>query len=374
MKRSSEEKAQLVARYYNGESVSSICTQEGISRSTFYTWLQPYQTATTKSGVSISAAEFVKMKQKLEKLEQKIVILQTVNCTASAPLQQRLRELERLHGQYSVHVLCEALQVDRGTFYNHLLRNKKDATSYQFRRTELSELIREVYDESNQIYGAKKIKAILANRGVAVSDKMVAELMSEMNLYSIRTGAKKNYLRFNAEQKKDALKMNFTAQAPNEVWVSDVTYYKLNGKFRFICAIIDLYSRKVIAHRISRKHSTQLITTTFKAAYAQRHPADGLIFHSDRGSQYTSHTFQKLLADWHVTQSFSPSGRPHHNAVMESFFASLKKEELYRMNYHSEDELKRRIEEYMEFYNNERPHAALKYKSPNAHERLFFER
>lgn len=370
MKRSSEEKAQLVVRYYNGESVSSICTQEGISRSTFYTWLQPYQTNATKSGGSISAAEFVKMKQKLE---QKIAILQTVNCTASAPLQQRLRELERLHGQYSVHVLCEALQVDRGTFYNHLLRNKKDESSYQFRRTELSELIREVYDESNQIYGAKKIKAVLAGRGVAVSDKMVAELMSEMNLYSIRTGAKKNYLRFNTEQKKDALKMNFTAQAPNEVWVSDVTYYKLNGKFRFICAIIDLYSRKVIAHRISKKHSTQLITTAFKAAYAQRHPAEGLIFHSDRGSQYTSHTFQKLLADCHVTQSFSPSGRPHHNAVMETFFASLKKEELYRMNYHSEDELKRRIEEYMEFYNNERLHAALNYKSPNAHERLFFE-
>lgn len=372
MKLTADQKVQLVMRYQNGEKITDICKEASISRSAFYTWLKPYQTAVTEAGYVVNAAEFVKMKKKLEKLEQKLEVLQTVNCTVSSPLQKKLYALEALHGQYSIHILCEALQVDRGTFYNHLLRNKKDQSSYQFRRNDLSEQIRQVYDESNQIYGAKKIKAVLASRGVAVSDKMVAELMNEMNISSIRTGAKKNYIRFQTDKKKDSLKMNFTVDAPNQVWVSDVTYFKLDGKFHFICTIIDLYSRKVIASKISKKHSAQLITATFKMAYEKRTPLVGLIFHSDRGTQYTSHSFQKLLREHQVEQSFSPSGRPHHNAVMESFFASMKKEELYRANYHSYAEFKRRMEEYINFYNNERPHATLAYKTPNAHEALFY--
>jgi putative transposase len=99
-----------------------------------------------------------------------------------------------------------------------------------------------------------------------------------------------------------------------------------------------------------------------------------LIFHSDRGVQYTSHAFQNLIKSCDVKQSFSPSGRPHHNAVMESFFATMKKEELYRTNYHSLSEFKERVERYIDFYNNERPHVTLDYKAPNTHERLFYDK
>ena len=176
----------------------------------------------------------------------------------------------------------------------------------------MSEQIRKIYDESNQIYGSEKIKAVLSAQGVAVSYKLVAELMDEMNIQSIRIGSKKNYDRFNREKKRDSLKMNFSAAAPNRIWVSDVTYFKLNGKMHYICAIVDLYSRKVVAHKISKKHTTQLITATFKIAYAERQPTNGLIFHSDRGAQYTAYRFQKLLKSCHIKQSFSPSGRPQH--------------------------------------------------------------
>lgn len=374
MKLSNEEKYQLVQRYHNSESATDICMEAGIAKSTLYSWIKPYKVTFTDAGYAVSANEFIKMKQHITKLEQKLEVLQKVNCTVSAPLKERLHELALLHGQYSVHVLCEALDVPRGTFYNHILRNKKDDNSYQFRRNQLSELIRQVYEETNQIYGAKKIRAVLSERGVVVSDKMVAELMQEMNLHSIRNGAKKDYLQFNYEKKKDSLKMQFSVHAPNQVWVSDVTYFKLDSKFQYICAIIDLYARKVVAYKISQKHSSQLITATFKLAYSSRKPEAGLIFHSDRGAQYTSHTFQNLLKSCSVKQSFSPTGRPHHNAVMESFFATMKKEELYRTNYHSLSEFKERIERYIHFYNNERPHGTLDYKSPNTHERLFYDR
>ena len=234
----------------------------------------------------------------------------------------------------------------------------------------MSEMIRQIYDESNQIFGAAKIQAILRGQGVIASERMVAELMGEMNLVSIRNGAKENHARFAPKVKKDRIKLNFSASAPNRVWVSDVTYYIQNEKTYYICVIIDLYSRKVIAYKISPKHSSQLITSTFRTAYRERRPTEGLIFHSDRGPQYTSYAMQKLLSSLHVEQSFSPSGKPCHNAVMESFFSSMKREELYRRNYHSVEEFKTCVGKYIEFYNNERPHRTIGYRTPNAYEAM----
>lgn len=322
----------------------------------------------------VTPKEFAALKKRVEKLEGIIQVLKSVDCTISAPLQDKLKALEALYGQFSVHTLCDALEVPRGTLYNHILRNKKENKSYQFRRTELSEQIRQIYDESDQIYGAKKISAVLKSRGVAVSDKMVSELMQEMNLTSIRTEAKRLYMRFHAQKKTDRLGKQFSASAPNQIWVSDVTYFAYNKKMYYICAILDLYSRKVISYKISQKHSSQLITSTFRAAYEDRRPAEGLIFHSDRGTQYTAFAFQKLLKTLRVEQSFSPSGKPCHNAVMESFFSSLKREELYRRNYHSVEEFRECVRKYIDFYNMERPHSTLGYRAPSTYETSYYDR
>lgn len=127
----------------------------------------------------------------------------------------------------------------------------------------------------------------------------------------------------------------------------------------------------VIAYKISKKNSTQLITGTFKLAYNQRVPSSGLIFHNDRGSPYTSNRFQKFLLECSVTQSFSNSGKPHDNAVAESFFASLKKEELYRKEYRSEKELMQVIDSYIRFYSQIRPHRTLNNLSPHQFEEKY---
>ncbi len=117
-------------------------------------------------------------------------------------------------------------------------------------------------------------------------------------------------------------------------------------------------------HRISTVASTKLIAGAFRQAYAERTPCSGLIFHSDRGTQYASQSFQRLLLSWHVEQSFSRTGRPHDNAVAESFFASLKREELYRRNYRSVAEFRQAVDDYIVFYNTKRPHRTLNYKCP----------
>ena len=203
MRLSIEEKRSLVARYHAGESVTEICADVGVARSTFYTWLKPYTTTTTATGYEASQQEFNKMKQKIQKLEQKVEILQKVNCTVSAPLQEKLQELAKLHGQYSVHALCEALCVSRGTFYNHIFR-RKEITAYDKRRAEMKEHIKVAFDESNQRFGANKIAAVLSAQGISTSPKYVRELMQEMGLQSITRHSKRDY----QKEKRLAKKQN----------------------------------------------------------------------------------------------------------------------------------------------------------------------
>ena len=364
-----EIKQETIAQYQAGSTITELALKHRIARSTLYSWIKPrslYQTAVMTQQAKMSAHT--------RKLESIIEVLQKAGCSPNAPLQDKLHKMELLYGEYSVHVLCEAMKVPRGTFYNHMFRNKRDNSSYQIRRTELSEQIRTIYDKSNQIFGAKKINAVLRAQGIITCEKMVSELMNEMNLSSIRLSSKRVRTPRSRNKKRDALGMKFSVNTPNKVWVSDVTYFRLNERMYYICVILDLFSRRVIAHKISLKHRTQLITATFKQAYHERQPEAGLVFHSDQGQQYASCSFQKFLAGLGVKQSFSPSGSPHHNAVMESFFGSMKKEELYRKEYRSDNEFKKCLGRYFAFYNDDRPHLTLQCKTPNAYESAFFAR
>ena len=371
MRWSTKEKQSLVARYQAGESVAEICADTGVARSTFYTWIKPYTTTTTDSGYVVSQQEFIKMKQRIQKLEQKVEILQKVGCTASAPLQEKLQELAKLYGQYSVHALCEALCVSRGTFYNHIFR-RKEVTAYDKRRAEMKEHIKAVFDENRQRFGANKIAAVLSEQGIRVSPQYAAELMRELGLQSVTLYSKRDYQKQERLAKKqNLLQRQFRVEAPNCVWVSDVTCFKINHKYHYVCAILDLFSRKVIAHRVSPKNSTYLVTSTFRQAFQSRNAPQSLIFHSDQGAQYTSKAFRKLLRMNKVVQSFSKSGQPHDNAVMESFFASMKREEIYRTQYKSEQQFMKSVTSSNKFYNTQRPHSTLNYKTPDQFETIY---
>lgn len=353
MRLSTEEKQSLVSRYHIGESVAEICADTGIARSTFYSWIKPYMTTTTDSGHVVSQQEFIKMKQRIHKLEQKIEILQKVRCTVSSPLQEKLQELSKLYGQYSVHALCEALCVSRGTFYNHIFR-RKEVTAYDKRKAEIKEHIKTVFDGSRQRFGANKIAAVLSEQGIPTSPKYVRDLMQEMGLQSITRYSKRDYQKEKRLAKKqNILQRQFRAEEPNRIWVSDVTCFKINGKYLYVCVILDLFSRKVVAYRVSPKNSTYLITSTFRQAYQSRNAPQSLTFHSDQGAQYTSKTFRKLLRMNKVVQSFSAPGQPHDNAVMESFFSYMKREEIYRTRYKSEQQFAESVDNYVKFYNTQ---------------------
>ena len=374
MRYSKEEKLSLVNFYYNGKSVTEICMEHQIPRSTFYTWIQAYRPVESKnSSRTVTPKDFDSLLRRYEKQEQIIAVLKSIPAIADVTTQEKLAVLEPFYGQFSVHVLCEALDVPRGTFYNHIKRNKRDNSSYAKHREELRTAIQEIFEESRQTFGSEKICAVLHERGYRAGTTLIRELMSELGLSSVAATSKRQWKKSNSyERKANILQRQFHADAPNCVWVSDVTCLKLKDRFYYLCVIIDLYSRKVIVHKVSTRNSTQLITATLKMAYNIRTPGENLIFHSDQGSQYTSHGFRQLLKKLKITQSFSNAGTPHDNAVMESFFAVFKKEEFYRSAYRSEAELRKKVDKYITFYNQKRPHTTLGLQTPEQYEDAFF--
>ena len=171
---------------------------------------------------------------------------------------------------------------------------------------------------------------------------------------------------------ENLLDQRFDQPAPNMVWVGDFTYIRVADRFYYICAIIDLFSRKVIAYKVSPKIDRFLAIETLNAAIVGRGNPSGVMFHSDQGSQFTSADFRKEIDKYNMVQSFSKKGHPYDNAVMECFFKYLKKEETNRRHYSSLEELKISLFKYINgFYNSIRPHSHNSGLSPN-HKELSF--
>ncbi len=368
-KYTNEQKRECISAYHSGATVQAIVQKFSIPRSTVYSWLSQEQAKKKEP----SLLNYRLMESKVQRLEKIIEILHTVNCSANSPLKVKLAVGKELYPKYNVHQICDALQVSRGTFYNYILRGKGDNIWYEKRKEELRIKIQQIYDDSRQIYGANKIAAALSNQEIKTSPRVVRMLMRDMGLISVRLGSKNIYDQ-EEKRRQNILQQRFDVSRPNEVWVSDVTCFRFNNKTFYICVIMDLYARRVIAYRVSLRNNTQLSKATVRIAYENRKPSpNSLIFHSDRGSNYCSKTFCRYLKDLNIIQSHSRAGVPYDNSVMESFFASMKREELYRTKYRSEREFRTAIDTYMTFYNESRPHSKNHYKTPTQKEKTFFD-
>ena len=228
-------------------------------------------------------------------------------------------------------------------------------------------MILHIHADYRKRLGAYKICHILErDYGVKISVGRVYRLMKDMCLPKMSTAKPFIPSRSDDSECTNYLHQEFKQSAPNLVWVSDITYLRVGSKWYYLCVIIDLFSRKVIAWNISDKPDTELVISTFKNAYTSRREPFGLMFHSDRGTQYTAFAFRQLLDSLNVVQSFSKKGYPFDNAVCESFFKYLKKEETNRKKYFTLNELKLSVFEYIEgFYNTKRPHGSLGFMTPD---------
>ena len=272
-------------------------------------------------------------------------------------------------GQGNVRRACAMLRVSRAAYYVWSVAPEERRRSDD----ELLDTIKDVHRASRGTYGSPRITRALRKRGLRVSRKRVARLMAGQGIVGRAKRRRKRTTVADpaAAATADLLTRNFapTAHALDTVWCSDISYVRTWEGWAYLATVIDLSSRRVVGLAMADHLRTSLASEALKMALARRRPEPGLIFHTDRGCQYTSGEFRELLARHRISQSLSRPGQCWDNAVAESFFSTLKEELLYRGTWPTRSAAKRAIFEYIEvFYNRQRMHSALDYLAPAEYE------
>jgi len=238
---------------------------------------------------------------------------------------------------------------------------------------QLKKKIRKIYYKSRRTYGSPRIYQQLLREGYAIGKKRVERLMQEMGIQAV---AKRKYKattdsKHSKPVAENHLNRNFTPDKPNVSWVADITYIWTKEGWLYLATIMDLYSRKIIGWSLHNRLTKELVISALNMALKQRKLSSYLLLHSDRGSQYASQLYQLLLVKHGILCSMSGKGNCWDNAVMESFYRTLKVELIYQNTYQTRREAQRDIFEYIEiFYNRERLHSSLGYYSPEEYEKL----
>lgn len=272
--------------------------------------------------------------------------------------------------------MCSLLGVGSSSYYDwckgQLARAQKQAQDRQ-----LSDLIKGIFLQHRGCYGARRIKQALNRAGVTISRRRVSKLMKANGLVC----KTKRRFRVTTDSKHtlpiapNLLAREFSAQQPDQKYVGDMTYIWTEQGWLYLAVVIDLFSRKVVGWSMSDRMQAQLVNEALLMALWRRKPKAGLIWHTDRGSQYASASHRKILQDHKVRQSMSRKGNCWDNAVSESFFHTLKTEQTHHMKFKTKEEARQIIFEYIEvYYNRQRMHSANDYLSPTDFEQKMLDR
>jgi len=271
-----------------------------------------------------------------------------------------------LQGSLSIERLCQLVPVSRRSFYRSL-KEKRPVEE----QTEVRSVIQQIALEHRRRYGYRRITAELRRRGMQVNHKRVVRIMREDNLLALQP--KSFHLTTHSNHKLEiylnlAARMKLTGT--NQLWVADITYIRLKAEFVYLAVILDGFSRKVVGWALDRTLAVRLTLGALQQAIEGRRPQPGLVHHSDRGFQYAHAEYIALLEDYRMVPSMSRPANPFDNASCESFIKTLKREEIYANKYDDLDQLRTNIEEFIErYYNQQRLHSALGYRSPEEFER-----
>ncbi len=274
---------------------------------------------------------------------------------------------------FPIATMCRVLGVSTSGYYDWLDRPPSARAEADSR---LTERIRSAHKKSYETYGAPRILADLREEGVRVGRKRIARLMRSEGLEGAsrrRRGRKTTVCNPASRAAEDLVERNFTAEAPNQLWVADITYIPVAGGFLFLAVVVDAFSRKVVGWSMAAHMRTELVLDALDFALEQRRPV-GVIHHSDQGSQYTSVAFGKRCKVAGVRPSTGSVGDCYDNAMCESFFATLECELLAKNLFKSRAEAKMAVFCFIEgWYNPARRHSGLGQLSPVNYERLYQE-
>jgi transposase InsO family protein len=265
--------------------------------------------------------------------------------------------------------MCAVLEVSRSGYY--AWRGAEESVRARRERALVAEM-RAIHGEKHkQNFGSPRMHDELAARGHAVSENTVARLMKVHGLRAATSQKFKHTTDSNHAHPvaENVLNQEFEQERPNQAWVSDITYIPTREGWLYLVCVLDLYSRRVVGWSMSSRLTSALVVGALVMALQRRNPETGLLHHSDRGSQYAGGEFQRLLREAGIACSMSGKGNCYDNAVMESFFATLKKELIHQADYATREAARQAIFEYVEvFYNRERRHSSLGDVSPETFE------
>jgi len=265
---------------------------------------------------------------------------------------------------HSIRALCRALQVSPSGLYAWRMR-EPSATARENER--LAVMIRRVHHECREAYGTERLWRELRDRGERCGRHRVARLRRR---HKITTKRRRRFLRTRAPYQltppaPNRLSWPFGCPDADRVWAADITHIPTRRGWLYLAVVIDLYSRRVVGWAMADRMLQDLTTAALAMAVEHRRPLSGVIHHSDRGSQYTSQAYRDELARHGLVASMSRVGMPYDNAVVESFFSSLKNELTHHERFETVDDARGKIFDYIEvFYNRQRKHQALGYRSP----------
>lgn len=270
---------------------------------------------------------------------------------------------------YPVRLLCRVMNVGKSAFYAWKARPAKVITTEELH---LYRRAKALFKASRNSRGSRELAKKLNEEGIKVTRHRVRMVMKKLGLKATqRVAYKVTPKRKHSDRIADnLLNQQFNPVGMNQVWAGDVTYLKTGEGWMYLAIVMDLYSRRIIGWAIDKRMTTSLISRAMIKAYNLRQPTKGLVFHSDRGSQYTSKAFAKLLKGYGVRASMGDVGACWDNAVVERFFGSLKHDWLFKVNQPTRAHMKQDVTAYMKYYNQDRLHSTNGDLSPVDYEKL----
>ena len=283
--------------------------------------------------------------------------------------------IKKHSNDFNITVMCRVLKVDRSSYYHWI----KTGLVVKKVDKKLNDLIKTIFIQSRAIYGTRRIKSKLEQLyGLIVSRRRIGKIMKELNL---KAKTKKRYKinttdsNHNLPISPNILNRDFYANNPNQKYVGDITYIPTQEGWLYLAIVIDLYSRKIVGWSMDDNLKVDLVNNALNMAIITRKPPKGLIWHTDRGSQYASYAHKDLLQKYGIIQSMSRKGNCYDNAVAESFFHTLKTELIYHTTFETKSQANQAIFEYIEiYYNRQRSHSANNYLSPVEFEEKMLQR
>lgn len=265
-----------------------------------------------------------------------------------------------LRHKFDLELLLDLTNMARSSFYYHQKQSRLP-DKYQ----EIKELIKVIYQRHKGRYGYRRITDELQNKAIIINHKTVLRLMTTLGLKSvIRVKKYKSYRGENGKIAPNILQRKFKAEAPNQKWATDITEFNVSGTKLYLSPIIDLFNQEIVSYELTERPIFNQVVMMLKKAFKKIPDNTKLILHSDQGWQYQMRRYQHLLEEKGIIQSMSRKGNCLDNAIIENFFGTLKSELFYLKKYKSIDQLKKEINEYIIYYNNDRIKSNLNKMSP----------